>query len=481
MSNQQQPENALILTPRQEHLQRLRDDMAPGNQPAAIVPRTFAELITMCQALAAADLAPKALRGKATDMALVIMTGAEVGLPPMASLRLYTTWDGVPRLMAEGMRAIILAHPECEWFRRVRGSDTEVVWSTKRRGQPEQQATWTIERAKRAQLLNKENWQKYPEDMLSARCSMQLARLEWPDVVAGMLSKEEAMDGDFIEVQGTEPKFVAPPPPRQPDAAERVTASIAEVDRKLAERGVVDPMGRPVGVTATDTGAKPTEQRRGPGRPPKSGEPTRSPTPPANSNPPSDSPGTSSSPASSASASTRAAAASAPASEASGTSSSSSFEQRVPAVHPTATDRDGRPLADPTSAAGGSGQPSSAAPTSETPSTASTASAEDLRSVVNTLRGVPDDGFGGEDPQDSQPAPTGDPGLSLIAEFQAFLAACKSQQEMTAGSAPFRQRSAALFKDGDQRFAAPGNGKPAGELAKRMGDLWAERKAQLPV
>lgn len=52
---------------------------------------------------------------------------------------------------------------------------------------------------------------------------------------------------------------------------------------------------------------------------------------------------------------------------------------------------------------------------------------------------------------------------------------------MTAGSAPFRQRSAALFKEGDQRFAAPAGGKPGGELAGKMTALWAGRKAKLPA
>lgn len=104
---------------------------------------------------------------------------------------------------------------------------------------------------------------------------------------------------------------------------------------------------------------------------------------------------------------------------------------------------------------------------SETTSTASTESPAD-------------DGFGGEDPADSQPAPTGDPGLQLIEDLKAFLAGCKTQTEMQNGRPPFAQRSTALFKEGDQRFAAAQNGKPAGELASMLGKLWAERKAQLP-
>jgi hypothetical protein len=205
----------MVLSPRQEKLLAMRDDMGPGAMPAAIVPRNFAEAQAMCQALAAADLVPRAFRGKPVDMLLVVMTGLEVGLPPMASMRLYTTWDGVARLMAEGVRAIILRHPDIEYFEPQSSSDTSATWVAKRRGRPEKSATWTHERAKKAGLLGKENWIKYEEDMLNARASMQLGRMIAPDVMAGMVSTEEARDGDFIEASFTEqkaPAFVAAPP-----------------------------------------------------------------------------------------------------------------------------------------------------------------------------------------------------------------------------------------------------------------------------
>lgn len=468
--NQQQDNgNAMVITPRQEYMQRVRDEMAPGEKPGPIVPRTFLEVITMCQAMAAADLAPKHLRGKPTDMAMVIMTGAEVGLPPMASLRLYTTWDGVPRLMAEGMRAIIIAHPDCEWFRRVRGSESEAVWSTKRRGQPEQTCTWTIERAKRAGLLSKDTWQKYPEDLLTARCSMQLARIEWPDVVAGMLSKEEAQDGDFIDVQGTEakPQFVAPPPPQGVPPGMPLAQEIRAAAAQQA-------------VTVTTTGTPPSEQPR---------RTTRA--APKDKSTPSQTPGTdpfraareavdqreAARPTTPASAQTPSPQPSASTS----TAAAGSTSEAAPAVSSPTTDRWGQPIADPTSGDGGSAAtaPAGNSTASETPSTASTnTTSSDTGAAIGAS---PDDGFGGEDPVDSQPVPTGDPGLALIADLKVFLASCKTQTEMANGRPPFAQRCGELFKGGDKRFAAPSNGQAAGELAIQMGQLWAERKTQVPV
>jgi hypothetical protein len=457
----------MIVTPRQEYLQRVRDEMAPGEQPAAIVPRTFAEVMTMCQALAQASIAPKHLRGNPVEMAMVVMTGLEVGLPPMASLRLYTTWDGVPRLMAEGVRAIILMRATTiEYFEMATCDDNHATWIGKRRGRPEKSVTWTMERAKKAGLLSKPVWQAYQQDMLNARASMQLGRIIAPDVVAGMVALEEARDGDFLDAQGVEakPTFVAPPPPQIPQGPPPGVPQVEQVIHRST--AVVSQTGA---VTVTPIGTQPTEApRRGPGRPPKS-QPSQTPgtdpfraareavdardaarpTTPANAPTPSPQPSGSTSPAGAGSTSTA-----------------------VSGVSSPTVDRWGQPVADPTSGGGSSAPPASTqtnSPPSETASTASTASAH------------ADDFGGSEDPQDSQSVSTGDPGLALIADLQAFLAGCKSQTEMQNGRPPFAQRSVDLCKNGDERFESASNGKPAGELAARLGQLWAERKAQLPV
>lgn len=478
----------MILTPRQQQLQRMRDEMAPGAQPAAIVPHTFAEVVTMCEALARADLAPKNLRGKVMDMAMVIMTGAEVGLPPMASLRLYTTWDGVPRLMAEGVRAIILQSPAIEYFEMATCDDNHATWIGKRRGRPEKSVTWTHERARKAGLLDKPVWKAYEQDMHNARASMQLARIIAPDVVAGMVALEEARDGDLIDAQSVEakPVFVAPPvpgtvtvlradapqgpPPGVPISsapsvahAAAVAAGVRAVEQQSAQA-----------VTVTPTGTQPSETpRRGPGRPPK--------TPPAA---PSQTPGTDPFRAAREAVDQRAAeqgrtnlateigavaAAMAERRFVEGVRGGPTAAEDAPPNGPT-TDRFGQAIADPTSAGGPSAPPASNE-ASSTPSEGSSTSSTS-----------PADDFGGsEDPEDSQPGPTGDPGLMLIADLQAFLAGCKTQTEMQNGRPPFAQRSTALFDAGDRRFKSASNSGPAGELAAQLGQLWADRKRQLPV
>lgn len=464
MSTQQPTDTSMIVTPRQEYLQRVRDEMAPGEQPAAIVPRTFAEVMTMCQALASASIAPKHLRGNPVEMAMVVMTGLEVGLPPMASLRLYTTWDGVPRLMAEGVRAIILMRSTTiEYFEMATCSDVEATWIGKRRGRPEKSVTWTIERAKRAGLLGKENWIKYSQDMLNARASMQLGRIIAPDVVAGMVALEEARDGDFIDAQGVEakPVFVAPPPPMPPNLSpgpQGPPPGVPVVEQVVHRSTTV--VSQTGAVTVTPTGTQPSESpRRGPGRP------RSQPAQPA----PSPTPGTDPFRAAREAVDQRAA-------EQGKANLATEIkkveEMQDAAIATAAAERDkwGQSVADPTSGGGQSAPPASneaSSTPSEGSSTSSTSTADD---------------FGGsEDPEDSQPGPTGDPGLMLIADLQAFLAGCKTQTEMQNGRPPFAQRSTALFDAGDRRFKSASNSSPAGELAAQLGQLWADRKRQLPV
>ena len=72
---------------------------------------------------------------------------------------------------------------------------------TKRKDAPEpQRLSYTIEQAEQADLLKPSRsgkltaWQKMPKQMLCARCKSELARLEYPDLLAGLYTPEELRD-----------------------------------------------------------------------------------------------------------------------------------------------------------------------------------------------------------------------------------------------------------------------------------------------
>ncbi|HEY6114481.1 MAG TPA: phage recombination protein Bet, partial [Candidatus Dormibacteraeota bacterium] len=232
-------------------------------------------------------------------------------------------------------------------------------------------------------------WRKRGPGQL-AKCAEALAfRRAFPIEIGGATHVDAEMESDFIEADAVEqPKFTAPPAMPAPQAA-----------------------------TPTNTGAPANEQppKRAPGRPPKDKSAERPTTPATGSLP---SPSNSGSPSPSASPPPTAG----PLVQSAATDGSSSAE-----TNSAGTDRWGQPVADPTSAGGGPAPQSSEASGSEMPSIASTGGPS---SDTADETGAADDGFGGEDPADSQPPPTGDPGMKLIEDLKMYLAKCRSQEEM---------------------------------------------------
>ncbi len=411
-------DQALVTTNnRSAQLMQLRDRMEAGDsRPGAIVPHTFAEVQAMCQALSASDLVPKAYKDRPQDMAIVIMSGAELRLAPMASLRLYHVIEGTPRLSAEGIRAIILDSPECEYFEFAESSEKRSRWIGKRPGRPEKEIVWTIERAARAGLASKPNW-KDPESMLNARASMQLGRLLWPNIVAGLISREEAADGDAIDVQFTErPAFVAPP--RDPDP-------------------IPEEKNPPVRARARSAATAPEV-------PTSRGTPSPSVSAAASRPSPAPSSSASSSPSSAAETDEPRAAASA------------KLDAAIAAVEQKFTAREIAAVPTPAAAA--------APPAAESGSPMSTAT----ESGASSTAAPPGEDFGADDPVDREPERT-------IEGFNAWLRGCKSRQELEASKRPWIDWSASV-KGPDGKPLYPRGSK---EMVA-MTAAYSARKAELP-
>jgi hypothetical protein len=165
----------------------------------ALVPRTIAETKDMARTFAASNLLPPEYRGKEPNVFVAIVAGGELGLAPMAAIRLVNVINGKSILSADGMVGVVLGSGLAEYFIPISQDTASVTWETKRRGAPQPtRATWTLDDAKRAGL-DGSNWKKYPRAMLNARCKAELARLVYPDVLAGCY---ELSEGEEIERSG---------------------------------------------------------------------------------------------------------------------------------------------------------------------------------------------------------------------------------------------------------------------------------------
>lgn len=156
-----------------------------------IIPRTMTEVQTMAEVFAKSNLLPEALRGKIPDVIVQIMAGAELGLPPLASIRGVHIVAGKPILAADTMVALVRKSGSCEYFMVDNETETSVTYVCKRIGDPkEQRYTWSDEDTKLAGLNTKDNWRLHKKQMRRARCKAILARDVWPDVLAGVYDGE---------------------------------------------------------------------------------------------------------------------------------------------------------------------------------------------------------------------------------------------------------------------------------------------------
>lgn len=217
-----------------------------------IVPRTLAEVIDLAERLSKSTLLPDALKGKVPDVLMQIMAGQELGLYSMASLRSFNIISGKPVMSADAMVAVVLGSGKAEYVRRIEATDERATYATKRRGEPEQRCTWTMEMAKKAALHQKDNWRTYPRAQLCARAKSELMRDVYPDVLAGCFTIEEIEDrapvrveargdgSDVLHVIDAEFTDSPTPPPFNPadypEIADLEAATTIEACREIAGR-----------------------------------------------------------------------------------------------------------------------------------------------------------------------------------------------------------------------------------------------------
>ena len=119
---------------------------------------------------------------------MILMTGREMGIGAMASLRGFHFIKGKPCMSAQLMAALILRSGKAEYWELIESSPKSATYATKRiGGRNEQRKTFTVDDARLAQLVKSDgNWTKYPAAMCEARAGSALARIVYPDLLAGV-------------------------------------------------------------------------------------------------------------------------------------------------------------------------------------------------------------------------------------------------------------------------------------------------------
>ena len=206
------------------------------------------EISKLASVICDTDFVPKAYRGNAPAAAAAMLTGRELGLPPMTSLRHVQVVEGSPSLSAEYKRARVLSAGH--EFDIVSIDTKQCTVSGRRRGsrKPPTVITYTIEDARTARLVRDRGpWQTRPRRMLFARAGTELCDFLFADVTNG-LPTTELLEQDDDGVSGYD---------EQPAPRGRVTA--AEITARHSAPQNASPAGRQVAPVPAAPSDPPSE------------------------------------------------------------------------------------------------------------------------------------------------------------------------------------------------------------------------------
>jgi hypothetical protein len=186
-NSNQQPQNQLVTS-------KSHSEYLPSLQEWAL-------LKDQAEVLLKSGLLPANL-GKPEQVIMIILKGRELGISPITSLTHIHVIKGKPAMSAELMLSqIYKLHPRTV-IEFVERSNTACRVKVTRLGHFPSEFVWTIEDAKKADLMGNPSWSKYPRAMLHARVVSEMARSLFPDAIQGISYTPEEL-GAVVDEEGS--------------------------------------------------------------------------------------------------------------------------------------------------------------------------------------------------------------------------------------------------------------------------------------
>lgn len=231
-----------------------------GGSVNAIVPQSIEEIWRVSKMVVMAGLAPKALVGKKTGedaisaVAIAVMAGAELGLPPMVALRSFTVIGGRPALYGDGIINVARRSKKAAYIRTGYDEARGVGWCEAKRADSGEmkREEFSIADAKRAGLWderpfvkkqdwntkqwsevpNEAPWFRYPQRMQQWRAAGYCLRELFADVLGGITDEYEAREiaGEIYEPE-TKMLDLQPPSPSKPSGIDPIPDNGFDKDR----------------------------------------------------------------------------------------------------------------------------------------------------------------------------------------------------------------------------------------------------------
>jgi hypothetical protein len=177
-----------------------------GGRLLGIVPRNIDEIFRLASAIAKSGMAPKDMNTP-EKLTVAIMTGLELGLPPMFAINKIAVINGRPTLWGDAIPGLLLSRG-CKIDETIAGAG-ETLAATCIVTRPNGASitrTFAVKDAKKAGLWGKAGpWTQYPERMLAMRARAFAARDGAADILGGLYLREE------IDDTPAEPVDITPP------------------------------------------------------------------------------------------------------------------------------------------------------------------------------------------------------------------------------------------------------------------------------
>lgn len=240
-----------------------------GGALTPIVPQDFDQAYRMARVIAMSGTAPKSYMVKdpvdlkeylsVERIAVAIMAGLEVGLPPMQAVQGIAVINGMPTVYGDARDGLIAASGLLEDMKEEMECDEQglflwarcTIWRKGRKTPISQ--TITRPQAARAGWLKKTGpWQDSPNRMAQMRAKGWASRDAFPDVLKGLIDHDEAVDmAGMVDVTDRGSVTTAPPPPPRRDDFKAAPAASNEpaADEPKAEEGweLFDETGEMIG------------------------------------------------------------------------------------------------------------------------------------------------------------------------------------------------------------------------------------------
>lgn len=181
----------------------------------------------------------------------IMMKGRELGIPSMYALSNIVIIKGKPTCNSELMLALIYRDHGDGSIRIVESSNDVCQIAYRRPRWPKEQSyAFTVQDATRAGLMGGNTWKQYTAAMLRARCISAVARMAFPDSIAGMYTPDElgadvAMSDEQVEFIVSKPEpttlTVVPAAVAIESGADMITAKqIAYIHVLKSKKGLTD-------------------------------------------------------------------------------------------------------------------------------------------------------------------------------------------------------------------------------------------------